>query len=68
MNEEFSAAYKTEIKERANEILIRSRVIKGFPVICSELIKELGKEVAIEVLPFSWIEKQTLARPYTFLF
>lgn len=58
MNEEFSAAYKTEIKERANEILIRSRVIKGFPVICSELIKELGKEVAIEVLPFSWIEKQ----------
>lgn len=58
MNEEFSADYKTEIKERANEILIRSRVIKAFPFNCSELIEELGKEVAIEIFPFSWIEEQ----------
>lgn len=57
MNEEFSADHKTEIKERANEILIRSRIIKAFPFKCSELIKELGKEVAIEIFPFSWIEK-----------
>lgn len=57
MNEEFSADYKTEINERVNEILIRSRVIKTFPFKCSELIKELGKEVAIEIFPFSWIDK-----------
>ena len=57
MNEEFSADYKTEINERVNEILIKSRVVKAFPVTCPELIKELGNEVAIETLPFSWIDE-----------
>ncbi len=57
MNEDFSADYKTEIEERVNEILIKSRIIKKFPFECFSLIDEIGKEIAIKLLPFSWIEE-----------
>ena len=57
MNEEFSADYKKVVEERVNEILIRSRVITTFPFKCSALINELGKEIAIAIMPFSWIEE-----------
>jgi len=57
VNEEFSANYKTDIEERVNEILIKSRVAKKFPLDCFLLVDEIGKEVAIALMPFSWIEK-----------
>lgn len=57
MNEKFSADYKTDIEERVNEILIKSRIIKKFPFDCFSFIDEIGKEIAIALMPFSWIEE-----------
>ena len=56
--EETTENYKSRAAERANEILIGSRAIRAFPFDCFSLIQELGKEVAIEAKPFSWIEEQ----------
>lgn len=57
MNKEFSADYKTDIEERVNEILIKSRIAKKFPLDCFLLLDEIGKEIAIALMTFSWIEK-----------
>jgi Zn-dependent peptidase ImmA (M78 family) len=57
VDEWFSTDYKKAVEERVNEILIKSRVITSFPFKCPTLIKELGKEIAIELFPFSWIEE-----------
>ncbi len=57
MNEEFSADYKTDIEERVNEILIKSRFAKKFPLDCFLLADEIGKEITIKLLPFSWLEE-----------
>ncbi|MDD7014017.1 MAG: ImmA/IrrE family metallo-endopeptidase [Spirochaetales bacterium] len=58
MNTLLPADCKKDIEERVNEILIRSSTVKSFPFRCSTLIKELGSEVAIKIMPFSWIEEQ----------
>lgn len=60
MNGEFSADYKTDIEERVNEILIKSRIIKKFPLDCFLLVDEIGKEIAIKLLPFSWLEEKEM--------
>ncbi len=57
MGDDFSTDYKTNIKELVNEILIKSRIIKDFPFGCFSLVDEIGKEIAIKLVPFSWIEE-----------
>lgn len=56
MKEEFSADYR-KIEELVNEFLIKFRSIKDFPLDYVSLLKEIGNEVAIELLPFSWLEE-----------
>lgn len=54
--ESFSADYNWAL-ERANEILISSKVITTFPFRASKLIEEMGREIYIPMMPFSWIEQ-----------
>jgi len=56
MEEEFTADYKA-MKERADEILLSPFIGNKFPLDCFDLVERLGSEVAIKILPFSWIEE-----------
>lgn len=57
MEGEFTADYKGA-KERADEILLSPFIKSTFPSDCFDLVEKIASEVAIKVLPFSWIEEQ----------
>ncbi len=56
MEEEFTVNYKGA-KERADEILLSPFIKSMFPSNCFDLVEKLASEVAIKILPFSWIEE-----------
>ncbi|MDE6068257.1 MAG: ImmA/IrrE family metallo-endopeptidase [Treponemataceae bacterium] len=56
MEEGFTTDYKGA-KEHADEILLSPFIKNTFPPECFDLVEKLASEVAIEILPFSWIEE-----------